>query len=77
MDKSNDLVIIGLDSSEPDIHDGKIGADQLEWLNDELNKIPRDMCTLVTFHHHLLHVPLTGLSKIFDFRGCKIKILQT
>ena len=60
IDKINDLAIVGLDSSEPDIHDGKIGVDQLEWLNDKLNKIPRDMCTLVTFHHHLLPVPLTG-----------------
>lgn len=60
VDKSNNLAVIGLDSSEPDVHDGKIGVDQLEWLNDELNRIPKDMCTLVTFHHHLLPVPLTG-----------------
>lgn len=73
MDKSNDIAILGLDSSEPDIHDGKMGLDQLEWLNDELNRIPRDLCTIVTFHHHLLPVPHTGPSKIFDFRVCKIK----
>ncbi|HML06251.1 MAG TPA: metallophosphoesterase [Methanobacterium sp.] len=59
-DKTKDITIIGLDSSEPDIHDGKIGFDQLEWLNDELNKIPRDKFTIVTFHHHLLPIPQTG-----------------
>jgi Icc protein len=59
-DKSEDIIIIGLDSSEPDIHDGKLGYDQLEWLNDILNKIPREKFTIVTFHHHLLPIPQTG-----------------
>ncbi len=59
-DKNDDIIIIGLDSSEPDIHDGKLGFDQLEWLNDVFNKIPRDKFTVVTFHHHLLPVPQTG-----------------
>lgn len=59
-DKSEEIIIIGLDSSEPDIHDGKIGFDQLEWLNDVLNSIPRERFTLVTFHHHLLPIPQTG-----------------
>ncbi len=78
MDKSNDLTIIGLDSSEPDIHDGRIGVDQLEWLNDKLNKIPRDMCTLVTFHHHLLPVPLTGRERnILLDSGDTLKILTS
>jgi Icc protein len=59
-DNSEDIIIIGLDSSEPDIHDGKIGFDQLEWLNDVLNRIPSDRFTIVTFHHHLLPIPQTG-----------------
>jgi 3',5'-cyclic-AMP phosphodiesterase len=59
-DKNDEIIIIGLDSTEPDIHDGKIGFDQLEWLNDALNRIPRDRFTVVTFHHHLLPVPQTG-----------------
>ena len=59
-DKSGDIIIIGLDSSEPDVHDGKIWFDQLEWLNDVLNKIPRERFTIVTFHHHLLPIPQTG-----------------
>ena len=58
-DKSGDIIIIGLDSSEPDVHDGKMGFDQLEWLNDVLN-IPNDRFTIVTFHHHLLPIPQKG-----------------
>jgi 3',5'-cyclic AMP phosphodiesterase CpdA len=75
-DKSNDITIIGLDSSEPDIHDGKIGFDQLEWLNDELNMIPRDMFTIVTFHHHLLPIPQTGRERnILLDSGDTLKLL--
>lgn len=75
-DKSNDITLIGLDSSEPDIHDGKIGFDQLEWLNDELNKIPRDKFIIVTFHHHLLPIPQTGRERnILLDSGDTLKLL--
>ncbi len=60
IDKSGGFTIIGLDSSEPDINDGQIGVDQLEWLKLELDKISDDMCKIVTFHHHLLPIPQTG-----------------
>jgi Predicted phosphohydrolases len=60
MDKSGGFAILGLDSSEPDINDGQIGTDQLEWLKTELDKIPDDLCKIVTFHHHLLPIPQTG-----------------
>jgi Icc protein len=60
MDKSGGFAILGLDSSEPDINDGQIGIDQLDWLKLELDKIPDDMCKIVTFHHHLLPIPQTG-----------------
>jgi len=60
IDKSGGFAIIGLDSSEPDINDGQIGLDQLEWLKLELEKISSDICKIVTFHHHLLPIPQTG-----------------
>ncbi len=75
-DKSDDVIIIGLDSSEPDIHDGKLGFDQLEWLNDVLNKIPSDKFTIVTFHHHLLPIPQTGRERnILLDSGDTLKLL--
>jgi 3',5'-cyclic AMP phosphodiesterase CpdA len=60
LDKNAGFAIVGLDSSEPDINDGQIGADQLEWLKNELSNIPSDFCKIVTFHHHLLPIPQTG-----------------
>jgi len=60
IDKNGGFAIAGLDSSEPDINDGQIGTDQLLWLRSELDKIPNDLCKIVTFHHHLLPIPQTG-----------------
>ena len=75
-DKKEDVIIIGLDSSEPDIHDGKLGFDQLEWLNDVLNRIPSDKFTIVTFHHHLLPIPQTGRERnILLDSGDTLKLL--
>jgi len=75
-DKSDDVIIIGLDSSEPDIHDGKLGFDQLEWLNDVLNRIPSSKFTIVTFHHHLLPIPQTGRERnILLDSGDTLKLL--
>jgi len=56
----SDFAVIGLDSSEPDINDGQIGMDQLEWLRRELDRVPDHLCKIVTFHHHLLPIPNTG-----------------
>lgn len=76
-DESNEMVIIGLDSSEPDIHDGQIGIDQREWLNHQLNKIPDHMRIIVTFHHHLLPIPQTGRERnILLDAGDILKILM-
>jgi 3',5'-cyclic AMP phosphodiesterase CpdA len=77
IDKRNNIAIVGLDSSEPDVHSGKIGMDQLEWLKDKLDKIPMDMYTMVTFHHHLLPVPLTGRERnILLDSGDTLKLLM-
>lgn len=76
-DINNRLVIIGLDSSEPDIHDGQIGIDQREWLIRKLNKISEDMRIIVTFHHHILPIPRTGRERnILIDAGDILKILM-
>ena len=40
MDNDGGFAVIGLDSSQPDLNDGQIGIDQMEWLKSELDKIP-------------------------------------
>jgi len=56
----DDLQLIGLDSSEPDIDDGHVGREQLEWLDDELSKCPEGHIPVIMLHHHLVPVPNTG-----------------
>ncbi len=60
VDNDGGFAIVGLDSSQPDLNDGQIGIDQLEWVTEKLDEIPKDMCKIVTFHHHLLPIPQAG-----------------
>ena len=46
---------IGLDSSEPDIDEGRIGRAQLEWLQHHIS--PQ---SVVFLHHHRVPIPYTG-----------------
>jgi Icc protein len=55
-----DIQLIGLDSSEPDIDDGHIGREQLDWFEGELKKVEGLRIPLVMLHHHLVPVPNTG-----------------
>ncbi|BAZ99710.1 metallophosphoesterase [Methanothermobacter sp. EMTCatA1] len=71
------FAVIGLDSSEPDINDGQIGMDQLEWLRKELERVPDHLCKIVTFHHHLLPIPNTGRERnILLDSGDLLKLLK-
>jgi 3',5'-cyclic AMP phosphodiesterase CpdA len=57
------VLLIGLDSSEPDIDDGHIGREQLAWLEERLSensKKLRPKIPVVALHHHLVPVPNTG-----------------
>jgi 3',5'-cyclic AMP phosphodiesterase CpdA len=60
-------VIISLNSSKPDQDGGEIGYRQRLWLKECLDKY-KDRFKIVTFHHHLIPIPDTGLEKnmIFD-----------
>ncbi len=50
--------IVGLDSSEPDVNEGRVGRDRYGWIAqqfDDSNDI-----RIVTVHHHLVPIPGTG-----------------
>jgi len=52
------LLIVGLDSSEPDSNEGHIGRFRHRWLEEKLAKF--EGVKIITLHHHLLPVPMTG-----------------
>lgn len=55
-----DVLLIGLDSAEPDIDDGHIGREQLSWLDKVLGTNLNKKVVIVAMHHHLVPVPNTG-----------------
>ncbi|MFX0013101.1 MAG: metallophosphoesterase family protein [Promethearchaeota archaeon] len=53
------MVILGIDSSEPDENIGRIGDRGLEAIH-ELQSYSDDIVKVLCFHHHLLPIPNTG-----------------
>ena len=58
-DNGGNMVILGIDSSEPDENTGRIGDRGIEAIA-ELAAIPDDIVKVLCFHHHLLPIPSTG-----------------
>ena len=52
------VVVVGVDSSEPDINDGQVGRERYPWLIEQFSD-PADF-RIYVHHHHLLPVPGTG-----------------
>ncbi len=50
---------VGLDSAEPDIHEGHIGREQMEWF-EQIMRDANPAPTVVALHHHVIPVPFTG-----------------
>jgi len=55
--ENDDVVIQGMDSSEPDLDDGKIGRHNYPIIRKNLSK---DKVRILALHHHVIPVPLTG-----------------
>ncbi len=52
------VTIAGLDSSEPDLDEGRIGRDRYPWIREQFTE-PDDI-RVVAVHHHLVSIPGTG-----------------
>ncbi len=50
--------VLGLDSSEPDLDNGRIGRERYRWIEERFSE-PEEF-KIVALHHHLLPVPGTG-----------------
>ena len=50
--------IVGMDSSEPDQNEGKVGRGHYEWIREQFSA-PADL-KVFAIHHHLLPIPGTG-----------------
>ncbi|MBW3576754.1 MAG: metallophosphoesterase [Actinobacteria bacterium] len=52
------VTIVGLDSSEPDLNDGRIGREWYDWIGEQY--VEPDDIKILVLHHHLVSIPGTG-----------------
>ncbi|MFX0171359.1 MAG: metallophosphoesterase family protein [Candidatus Hodarchaeota archaeon] len=54
------VVILGIDSVEPDTNSGRIGNRGIEAILTKFSPFPDDVVKILCFHHHLVPTPHTG-----------------
>lgn len=52
------FTVVALDSSEPDVNEGRIGRDRYPWIAQQFDQ-PDDI-RIIAVHHHLVPIPGTG-----------------
>ena len=55
----DDVVLVGVDSSEPDLNDGQVGREHYEFILNAFSTA-RDKLKIFVVHHHLIPLPGTG-----------------
>ncbi len=60
------LTVVGIDSSQPDLDDGRVGREKYRWLKEVLGR--KRGLKIVALHHHLIPIPGTGRERniIYD-----------
>ncbi len=62
-----EAIMVGVDSSEPDLNDGRIGRERYEFIRGAFDNAG-DRLKIFVVHHHLMPIPGTGRERniIFD-----------
>ena len=70
------FIMIGIDSSIPDMNEGRIGPKTLKWIKKQLRQIDESFYKIVVFHHQLLPIPHTGRERsVIQDSGDVLKLL--
>jgi len=56
----DDYAVIYVDSTVPDLNDGRVGRFKYEWLKGQLQEFSDKAVKIVALHHHVIPVPHTG-----------------
>lgn len=73
--RKNGVTIVGVDSSEPDLDNGRIGRHRYPWIREAFMERPEDF-KVFALHHHLLPIPGTGRERnIVDDAGDVLEVL--
>jgi Icc protein len=52
------FTVVAVDSSEPDLNEGRVGREHYPWIKDQFNH--DDDIKIFVIHHHLVSIPGTG-----------------
>ncbi len=55
----DDVILVGVDSSEPDLNDGQVGREHYEFIREAFTRAG-DKLKIFVVHHHLISLPGTG-----------------
>jgi Icc protein len=63
----DDILMVGVDSSEPDLNDGRVGREHYEFIRETFSGA-QDRLKIFVIHHHLIPLPGTGRERniIYD-----------
>lgn len=68
------LTLVALDSSEPDLDEGRLGRQNYRWISENLG-IKEDF-KIICLHHHLIPIPSTGRERnIIEDAGDVLELL--
>lgn len=56
--RATGFTVVGVDSSEPDLNEGRVGRDRYQWIVDQFDN--HEDIKIFAIHHHLVPVPGTG-----------------
>jgi 3',5'-cyclic-AMP phosphodiesterase len=71
-----EAIMVGVDSSEPDLNDGRVGREHYEFIRESFSGVDGKLKIFV-IHHHLIPIPGTGRERniIFD-AGDVLELLE-
>ncbi|MDH5691289.1 MAG: metallophosphoesterase family protein [Candidatus Bathyarchaeota archaeon] len=72
--EDDDVFLIGIDSTQPDIDGGHVGREEQSYIERTLSNAPKNKVKIFMLHHHLLPIPMAGREQnILDDAGEVLK----
>src|SRR5919197_1375730 len=65
--RASGFTVVGVDSSEPDVNEGRVGRDRYGWIRSQYQN--EDDIKIFAIHHHLVSIPGTGHEHVPFFWG--------
>jgi len=74
----DDVILVGVDSSEPDLNDGQVGREHYGFIEKTFYDT-QDKLKIFVVHHHLISLPGTGRERniIFDAGDVLERLVET